>query len=422
MDLPEVYPAISRTQILTCLYCQCAVTLPWSKRARKFCSDGCSYLFHKALVKRPSVTITCEHCGTTSTVVNKGGYRRFCGEVCRTAYHASHRPPSPKILWTCVQCGVEFEGIAGTKNGDVRFCSKRCCSKYHQRKSAQPITCQCRHCGKDFETYASRHKRTFCSDACADANKALPTPPKPVRTITCQGCGVEVRLRYNSEARKFCSIECRALHSTSKTKPRVRGSIACAWCGTEFIAALRNGKRKHCSKECNTKAGIATAEARRREQNKDKPPRNYDYMRGAKCHLWKGGVTPANKTARHSPEYRAWRLTILQRDWFRCQRCGVTSKTIKTNGTGERRGNLVAHHIKPWRDFPDLRFDVSNGITYCRDCHNQVDDYIRWNKRRTGIKWSEEERQQRMQGRQRRAPGRHLSVDSTAPSQLTLGL
>jgi hypothetical protein len=29
------------------------------------------------------------------------------------------------------------------------------------------------------------------------------------------------------------------------------------------------------------------------------------------------------------------------------------------------------HHIKSWRDFPELRFEVSNGKTLCLDCHKK---------------------------------------------------
>lgn len=32
-------------------------------------------------------------------------------------------------------------------------------------------------------------------------------------------------------------------------------------------------------------------------------------------------------------------------------------------------GKMVAHHILPWRDFPELRYEVNNGITLCHFHH-----------------------------------------------------
>lgn len=67
---------------------------------------------------------------------------------------------------------------------------------------------------------------------------------------------------------------------------------------------------------------------------------------------------------KNSIKYREWRTKVFQRDEYTCQKC------MKVGGY------LEAHHIKPKRDFPELMFDINNGITYCRECHI-IEDKIR---------------------------------------------
>jgi len=83
---------------------------------------------------------------------------------------------------------------------------------------------------------------------------------------------------------------------------------------------------------------------------------------GSKNHFWKGGISSENKTLRRSLKFRKWREDVFERDNYVCQICGFFS------GQGKHI-DLHPHHIKPFSDFPDLRFDVKNGVTLCRNCH-----------------------------------------------------
>jgi hypothetical protein len=61
----------------------------------------------------------------------------------------------------------------------------------------------------------------------------------------------------------------------------------------------------------------------------------------------------------------AWIAAVLNKDNFICQSCGITEEEeIKKVGKG-----LHAHHVKPWKAFPKLRFVVSNGSALCNTCH-----------------------------------------------------
>lgn len=68
---------------------------------------------------------------------------------------------------------------------------------------------------------------------------------------------------------------------------------------------------------------------------------------------------------RNTPEYKLWRLAVYQRDKFACKKCG------KKLSKGRK---IQAHHIRRWSDFPELRYNVNNGITLCWDCHKIMFD------------------------------------------------
>jgi len=89
---------------------------------------------------------------------------------------------------------------------------------------------------------------------------------------------------------------------------------------------------------------------------------------GYKSHLWKGGITPINKRIRHSLEYKLWRKSVFERDNYTCIWCG------RKNGNG-RAVILHADHIKPFAQYPELRFAIDNGRTLCKDCHKKTDTY-----------------------------------------------
>jgi transcription elongation factor Elf1 len=51
-----------------------------------------------------------------------------------------------------------------------------------------------------------------------------------------------------------------------------------------------------------------------------------------------------------------WTKAVKKRDGFTCQVCGATE-------------HLIAHHLNSYAKNKELRYDIENGITLCRDCH-----------------------------------------------------
>ena len=90
----------------------------------------------------------------------------------------------------------------------------------------------------------------------------------------------------------------------------------------------------------------------------------YPNLRGENCYKWKGGVSKNYKTGYYSTEYKTWRESVFIRDNFACQECG-------------EMGYITAHHIKSFAQYPELRFDINNGITLCELCHSRTDNYKR---------------------------------------------
>ena len=81
---------------------------------------------------------------------------------------------------------------------------------------------------------------------------------------------------------------------------------------------------------------------------------------GEKCRWWKGGITPINQKIKNSIEYRLWREAVYARDNWTCVECG------------KKGGEIHAHHIKRFSEYPEIRFAIDNGITLCVKCHKKT--------------------------------------------------
>lgn len=91
--------------------------------------------------------------------------------------------------------------------------------------------------------------------------------------------------------------------------------------------------------------------------------------RGDKASAWKGGLTKKDKLIRNSKEYKDWRRKVFVRDNFTCVECRKVGCYLQ------------AHHIKSFVDYLKLRFEVSNGVSLCEECHEKTDNYL-WKSRK----------------------------------------
>jgi hypothetical protein len=86
---------------------------------------------------------------------------------------------------------------------------------------------------------------------------------------------------------------------------------------------------------------------------------------------WDGFRKDYWERIRSSQAWDEWRAKVYVRDGYRCVDCGRAST---------RTNRLEPHHIRRKSQYPDLMFEVSNGVTLCSECHRAVtgqeDDHI----------------------------------------------
>jgi len=85
-------------------------------------------------------------------------------------------------------------------------------------------------------------------------------------------------------------------------------------------------------------------------------------MSGENSYNWNPARTNEERESRRklqNLELHRWRGAVFGRDNKACQKCHEVGREIH------------AHHILPWSKFPEVRFDVDNGITFCKSCHQR---------------------------------------------------
>lgn len=81
-------------------------------------------------------------------------------------------------------------------------------------------------------------------------------------------------------------------------------------------------------------------------------------LQGRAVEDWKGFATNEKTRQRKGRDLQRWRMAVFSRDNHTCLMCG------------KRGGYLHAHHVRPFAQYLDLRFDVNNGATLCAEpCH-----------------------------------------------------
>jgi hypothetical protein len=219
----------------------------------------------------------------------------------------------------------------------------------------------CPICGKKFlakRWIAKRNKKTCCNLKCKY---------------------VAVGIKNTGRKRSFETREKLSKSKIGDKNPNWNGGKIkkiCKICGKKYISY------PNCNKYCNRKCanidaknrkpwnvGISPSKKTREKLRKSLTGRKFSHETkiklkesklGSKNPNWKGGVSSEYLKLRATAPYRKWRESIYNRDNYTCQKCNDNSG-----------GNLTPHHIKNYAEYPELRLDINNGITFCKKCHRE---------------------------------------------------
>lgn len=214
----------------------------------------------------------------------------------------------------------------------------------------------CRRCKKLFQ--AKIKNRLYCSQTCFHKDRIGFKAPHWQGGQIKRKCLICNKIFYvdKNEVDKgnanFCSRNCAGKRKYGHYYAPKK-ELYCIICDKRFydyVSRLIKDKTrgKCCSKECRIKY-------------------TQQQTSGSKNYRWKGGITPVNQLLRSQMKTRNWSRAVKERDNFTCQKCGIRCH----KGLG-RTIKLHSHHIKSWKDYPKLRYELSNGMTLCKDCHKAL--------------------------------------------------
>ena len=163
------------------------------------------------------------------------------------------------------------------------------------------------------------------------------------------------RLKLAALRNRCCSIkDCKRQVHSRFVNARPDAEVYCLPHYREqcSIIAKKNCRRK----KQRRKHKISTLEAIRRTQHPYGKPTEKERRK----RIFASWKNPELDKLRKTEEYRVWRIAVVERDEYTCQHCEKTG------------GRLHAHHIKTFKMHEELRYEVSNGVTLCGKCHEDL--------------------------------------------------
>ena len=200
----------------------------------------------------------------------------------------------------------------------------------------KPYTRKCALCGAEFPIQFPSISKKYCSQKCSRS------PFRKGKRWTCERCGKAFTPSGYSKAQRFCSRSCWfEWHSGENHQQYDSIELTCGWCGSNFKRnkyEISKSKNHYCCHDCSSKAHSLK-------------------MRGMKRGI------PQQAGYYTIAEWRNLRQMALERDGFKCVRCGMTESQHKL----KYKQSLHVDHIIRRRDGGDDLVD--NLQCLCCVCH-----------------------------------------------------
>jgi len=217
-------------------------------------------------------------------------------------------------------------------------------NKLGQIIGEKPIIKKCEVCGKEFKVYLSMIKRgrgKFCSKKCFSINNSKKMKGEPSRSKGKHwkmSEEIKKRLKGRNKGKHLApQTEFKSGKNHWNWKGGPRESV-CKMCNIKFLS-FPSQNRVYCSSKCAGRGEMGI--------------NNYNWIED-RAQL----KTYGDGEERRSPKYKDWSKRVKDRDIWKCR---INNKDCS--------GKVIAHHILSWSEFPELRYNINNGITLCLAHH-----------------------------------------------------
>ncbi len=171
---------------------------------------------------------------------------------------------------------------------------------------------------------------------------------------------------YRNSKGKFCSYKCNGLYGGVIRRKKATVIKVCGCCDKEFKimkGKIRKGEGKYCSYSCSAKMTKNFTGMKHGDETKS-------IMSKARLGKYEGDKHPNYKNGEKSgrgsgsSKFRQWKESVLKICRDECAHCGAKDR-------------LDTHHILSWKEHPNERHEVKNGLMLCKSCHTKEHHRLR---------------------------------------------